>query len=356
MDPRFLNPYNVVFDQGSIWHQAIFVGLALLYLAVLLPLWRRIGWPLTLFLAYVGVYCLFGLEYPYLLFPFFEHAFRSSMAQTWLELTLPVAFFLAAPRAILVRVPYVFPLVAVWEIGRIWFGPEGLMKAPSFDTAFLALLLPFIGSPLKRLMGPRSGRAAALAIRAAMLGTIVAHHGSTAFLVLIAEVLVLFRPERKWLRVGAFAAVVAGFGALAVFHSNGPWLDGSERIQVWLRDFSYWWTVPRFIAVGTGPGTFMWADYMIAGFVQPMFPAMHSDILQVLFEFGLIGFALASGVFADALHRAWRNPKLLAGVFGVLAFSTTYHPARFFPTAFLAAWILWRVLDRDRKVWDWTAE
>lgn len=318
------SPLSVQVDYMGMWHICLFVGLALLCAAFLrkAPLFAIPLWALVVGRA------LYQLLFPGAQFGVYNLAFQASAGET-------LAMAMILPGAMLClsdeeedRIMRALAPVMVWEIACIWLKRDGLLIAPSFDTALLALYLPF----------------APVWLAIASLATILTHHGATAQLIVLAEIAALAMVFRR-VRLAALV-VVPLLIAVAYFHSHGALFDGSERIMKWTH-YLKWWQEDTFrLFFGAGAGSFLWISVMMDKFQPPLFLHMHSDWLQILFEYGFVGLALTGIVGLEAVRRAWKNEDLacLAGLAGVAAFFTTYHPLRFFPSALLVALILRRAL------------
>jgi hypothetical protein len=327
-----MNPLAAQIDYMGMWHISIFVGLCL---CVLFPM-RRFQWEVSFLWAYVLISALYILEFPSLPFAPYTLAFQATAGQTLAEVLIIPLFAILISDSTVVQIINAFKWIIMYEIMRVWIQKDGLLIAPSFDTALIALYLPFAG----------------LWLKIASIATIATHHGSTALVIILAQLAALSLKERgylKWL----FAAIPA-LATAAYIHHHGPWLDGIERIDKWKKYMNVWLQNPRFIALGSGPGTFMWIGLLIDEFKPPLFLAMHNDWLQMLFEIGIIGTLLVIMVIRKTIINCWEDTRVLCAVFGCIAFAATYHPLRFFPSAFLIALIFRLALFmRRREAWEY---
>lgn len=349
------NPLTLAIDINGTWRLTFFWGMLVCLLPLLVVAKDLFGWAVACLWGWVVINALYIVEYPSLQFGVYSKAFETTAGQCFLEvLLLPTAVILF-PLDIL----WVLPAAVVYEVGALFFHGYGFMIAPSFDTAFLALCLPFLLKPRDKYYGVR------IALIVFTVFTILFHHGSTALMMLGAYALILgFRDKR--LRLLTLVSLPLAVFA-AVIHSHGPMLDGMERLTVWSRYLTRWagwagsqgdfyahnwrilWNDLKActwgnISVGAGAGSFMWFSLLIDDFKPPMFLMMHSDWLQILFELGVMGLFLAGWVYRTALKRVWTNTPLLLGVVGSGIFALTYHPLRFFPSALLVTVIFARAL------------
>jgi hypothetical protein len=312
---------------GNVWPLTIFFGLALIILMWVfrnpLPLSVKCLW------AYVLIRALVAFEFPYPFWGPYTNTFKSTAGQAFAEvLLIPIGAAIFAP-----YIKKILPYLMLFTLGCVWFDWPGLMGALSFNTALTILAVPFLNFWLI----------------IAALATMFTHHGSTAVLMTSTQLIpVLLKIKRRpvFLILGTTSLIV--LAATAYFHS-GALFDGSERLQVYAHFMRMWSKDWIAIVAGIGPGSFMWISLSESRFKAPLFLQMHSDFLQIIFELGVIGFGLALWVFVDAVRRAWERPRILSALFGFYAFTLTYHPLRFFPTAILSAYIFVKAFECDKK-------
>lgn len=312
---------TVPIDIYGCWHISIFIALFVCAFLILRCYWGSMErWALAL-TAWVLIRGLMIVEFPALPFGDYTRAFQATAGQTLLEFILIVLAVLAAPSFFWSLLPY---LVAT-EIGLLWGFGAGLMKAPSFDTALIALCVPLVAPWL-----------AALSVI-----TIIANHGSTALLILGSQFAMIALRRRGPMRSLFFMVIAPALTFTAYLHHYGPLLDGLERIHSWERYMGAWaasgW---RYVVFGVGPGSFMFHSLLIDNYKPPFFLMMHSDWLQIPFELGLVGLILTLGVLYKALQGAWCCDRLAAAVIGAAAFGLTYHPMRFAPSAIVITMII----------------
>lgn len=313
------NPLLTQIDLGGIWHIAIFAGLSLAIVKWLFD-WKSLPVSARFLWGYVLIFSLFVLEWPALHFGVYTAAYQVQAGQVFAEAVFtPLAAFIFFR---MIRRGIIF--LAFFLCVCVWFNIPGLMLAGSFNSALAALTIPFI--PWW----------AALVV----IGTVLTHHASTALMVIAAQLFAFaLKTKRARLPLALALPVLVG---IAYLHQHGAWFDSTERLVHWKEYMSFWLKEPRWIAIGVGPGSFIWTSAMIDHFSGPIFMQMHNDWLQILWELGAVGLGLVLWVFVSATRSAWDSVESLAGIFGCAAFGLTYHPTRFFPSALLVAWIFVR--------------
>src|SRR5574337_318547 len=229
------NPLTAQIDIMGVWHIAIFAGLLALILGMI---WRIRAFPIEfkLLWSYVLGYSLFLFEFPALHFGLYDRAFQWTSAQVFAEAAViplgAVLFWRIGVK--------VLPYVVAFSLACVWFKLPGLMIAPSFNTALCAAAILFVPWWLK----------------IAVLLTIATHHGTTAMMIIAAQLLAFAIKDRKGRAV--IAVGIPSLLVLAYIHSNGPLLDGMERLETYKAFMTFWASKWKWIVVGVGPGSFMW--------------------------------------------------------------------------------------------------
>jgi hypothetical protein len=271
---------------------------------------------------YVLVYALYLLEFPRQHFGAYTVAYSLQAGRTFAEaLLIPIAAISLYHRNL--KLPAT--IFVLYTLTCVWMGWDGLMVAPSFNTATCALLLTFV-----------SPWVAALTIL-----TAVTHHGTTALVVIGIHALVYaIRGRFRW---WVLAPVPVLLLAVAQYHANSPLLDGSERIQQWIKYMTFWATGDwKQTIFGFGPGSFLWTGMILDEFKGSLFLCMHNDWLQILWELGIVGIVLAVWVVQCVISNAAKFPRDLAAVLSCCVFACFYHPVRFFPSALIVCIIFLR--------------
>jgi len=203
----FLSPLNAQIDPMGIWRITFFVGMVAMVIYLAKRFAKDLGWDVTGLWAYSLVIALWIVEFPMYSFGIYHVAYQATAGMNFAEVLLIPATLLLVRKNLL---PIFTPII-VYEIIAVWFKLPGLMIprpfADSFDLALMAMYFPFAPWWLK----------------IATVGTVATHHGSTALLILGAQLAVwAFKTldRKKCFYVTAIgAALVLG---LAYYHSNAP--------------------------------------------------------------------------------------------------------------------------------------
>ncbi len=335
-----LNPLTTYIDPMGVLGLTMFFGMLFclfLFIRKKLPV---IGWPASLLWFYALANALFILEFPDTPYGLYNRAYEANAGRSFAEMLLIPLAAMAAPKWIW----KVFIAGVVFDIGLVWCGQSAFTAwdfvSTSFDTAFMAIMIPF--SPMWLI--PLS------------LLTILTHHGSTAFLILLMNILawcyVRARPwplRKKVLAWTGFAIAAGLLFALAYFHSNAPMLDGEERLHIWTKYSAFPSRSWNFQWLGVGAGSFVWISELMDKFGPNNFVWMLNDWLQTKFDMGWIGLGLMVGVFLNCIWNVRKHYQLLAAVLGCGAFMCTYYPLRLFPTMLLFALIANLALNKKAQ-------
>lgn len=359
------NPLTTILDAAGIARFAWCFGLIYLAGAWIwsqrqLPPCARALW------IYVLARALLITEFPIPWFGIYNTAFEANAGRTLAEVLIVPGYALTVRPERAMRILrglawFLIPLIwlepylpgwihaAALHAGPLegaveYYAAPGAILSSSFDCAFLALFLPFSCLPLAL----------------ASLITILFHHGSTALLVLLAEgaafTLVYgrsapFRQKLGLLVVSGLALVA--FLALARFHANGEMLDGGDRLAHYRRLMAFWAGSWKLVLQGAGPGAFTWVSYILDKFEGELWQTLHSDVLQIAWELGLIGAGLALAAFVCAVRRARENVPVFCALFGALAFMIPYHPLRYIHGALLIA-VIFRLAYTQKEPRDFS--
>lgn len=319
------NPLTAVVDHLGVWHLTEFFGLLTILIGLVLkikviPLEFRLLW------AYALAWSMVLIEFPFRLFGIYHTAFQAIAGQVFVEaLLIPVGAYFFSKEAL-----KALPFVVLFELACVWLGFGGLFLAQSFNSAFCACAIPFL-SPWMMI---------------AVIATVLFHHGATAQMIIGAQCLVLLF-KNKELRILLIPFIGVLFFA-AYAHEQWQIPGGTGRLEVYKENMGFWASQWRYILLGVGPGTFMWFALISRNFVlaNNHFIQLHSDWLQLPWEFGLTGLGLTLSACVRALKSAWNDQRLLCALFGCFAFALTYHPLRFFPSALLIAFIFVRSIKK----------
>lgn len=355
---RVLTPLTVQVDMipDPGWYRTFGIWL-LLSGTITALIWRyrrALGLEVALALAYFALRALWLLEFPWPHYQCFNTAFEATAGQALVEVGALVLFLRLMPERWERRVWAGFVALMVADMALLWTGRQGVMIAPSFDTALMAMYFP----------------AAPLALAPFLLATILTTHGSTALLVLFSECgaflaarlqVKQYHPRRAMLTAAALLVLAAGLTLVAWHHAHSPWFDSAVRISGYRRYMHAWlWSdrvtgAPGFqwwnVLFGTGPGSFRFLSYELDRYIPPLNGSLHSDHLQEISTVGIVGYFLYLLVARRAILNSWksRDATALAGVVGFLACALTYHPLRFPATALLAGMYFRKALYEKRN-------
>lgn len=304
-----MNVLTVPVDLGGIWHYGWAVGLVgLSFIKLKEHRFLTCAW------AFFIGYAVWIAEAPLLPFGDYTRAFQATAGQAAIEIALLVWAAIRLRKHIMLFAT----VITIIEQPLVWINHAGLMGWESFDCALIALCIPFVDR--RMWVTTVTG-----------IITILFHHASTAQLMLAAEMIAICPALTP--------VVLVPLSFVMYWHHHGPWLDGMERVHTWIRMMKFWATDWKNIAIGTGPGSFMWISCLVDNFKPPIFLQMHNDWLQILFEEGMLGLGIAITLFYRAVQRCAKRDDFRAGVLGAAAFALTYHPLRFFPSAFMIAMV-----------------
>lgn len=120
-----------------------------------------------------------------------------------------------------------------------------------------------------------------------------------------------------------------------LFHSG-------DRFKAY-KTFMTYWLENNWALFGAGPGSYLAlcqkiqleTGFDLRGTILVLWLWLHSDWLQALFEFGVIGFSLLVGAFLTTLKKVRRNPELFSMVAAFGSSAVFDYPLRYFLTSFV---------------------
>lgn len=137
-------------------------------------------------------------------------------------------------------------------------------------------------------------------------------------------------------------------------------LDHISRFNAWPMFFEYWQdTANNFLGWGAGsfsfygPKTQLVYDFMIErngdSVTGRWWTWAHNDWLQILFELGIIGFALSVLAYLKLLKMSWRRPALFGAAisFGAIMFGN--YPWHAAPTSILGLWLIFEIINKGER-------
>lgn len=200
---------------------------------------------------------------------------------------------------------YYAVLLATFGTWLLGYGYEGYLGNWGMNVCLLVCLTPFV----PRYMWFISG------------SLVLLSDASTGYAVFAVVLLSEFRARWKTVTLALLSAALVA--ALLKPHL----LSDSERFLNWKLYIAYWWENSKLL--GFGPGSFgPIGPYLqvINGEKNQALLWAHNEYIQVLFEFGIIGFVLVGLSFTRILRAA--GPYYQSLLFGVLACALTNYPFR----------------------------
>lgn len=220
---------------------------------------------------------------------------------------------------------------------------HGVLDNAAMDGSFIACMVPLIWFLWKDF------RTLALFLYPIAAFAIYKADSSTAwaafFLVHAAGLLQRTHP--------VLAVVTLFYGAFSgAFVMGHELLNPNGRTYIWRGSLKYWWTNFNPL-LGSGTGTFeLFGPHLQSqGGALPttFFIWMHNDWIQILFEQGAIGLALALVVYFWALKETWRSQCTFACLVGYGMIMCTQMPLRYAPSALFGA-VLLRLALRSKRL------
>jgi hypothetical protein len=211
--------------------------------------------------------------------------------------------------------------------------PWGLLLNASMSGCFNASIFPFLDRKEKTL-------------RYLVLISIVLAGRSLPIAVLFAGIGASLLIQKRYKEL---AIAIPGSFALGFLIKGTNLFQPRGRDWIWtqtyyfFRDHIHW-------AIGSGLGGFYIVGPTLTGKNGVIFTWLHSDWLQVLFEEGLIGFAIIASMYIHALWRTRKNAQLFSALVAYAAFGVANMPLRYPLAGILGAFLIrWSMEERDEK-------
>lgn len=296
---------------ANIWGWGNFIGICACSIIVAFSFTRKIGYVGSALWAWVLISAIRTFLYPQENMNWFLLQIVGTTGQAYaLALAAPLAVILIHRRIFRHWRKFVTALVLLDLILIPIYG-YGIHNAISFDTGFLAAMIPVVPSWVAVII----------------LGYCLKYRGATAFLVLAALVMGYLKFTKRRVFVAPLLLVVF----LAAFYTQGDKIfNDSERLQTWYRSLMFIWTSGNWLQ-GSGIGTFQWLGPVLQRLKGDLFLQMHNDWLQVFFESGVVGSVLMLVLYCQLLWRSQDSKRVFLGLIGLGTLAITYHPLRFFP-------------------------
>ncbi len=223
--------------------------------------------------------------------------------------------FVWAPRSHVAKVLVILEAVAVIDALLVLKFGFGIFNARTMDTTFLSIMTPVILR--RRFMG--------ILTIGLFLYVIYSYGEVMAWSTLIGATMAGLFLKVRWAFWLALAA--SPMAVLKVY----TLVDKGSRPREWVHLMNWWWDHAN-VWVGTGPGSFEWLGPWIeikAGMTNDLYMSMHNDHLQLIFEYGFVGYVLFATLFAQALWSSRREVWLFASLVGFSVAMIGYFPVQY---------------------------
>lgn len=200
----------------------------------------------------------------------------------------------------------------------------GLFSADSMDAAFVAVILPI--SFLRPKQYPYWFQFILMAIPPFIL--FAPRLGNTFFVALATMTFSYLALKRKRIALILTIPLIAGIMALSYRMNGISFFRHADRTEQW-KFFMNWLFENEKQWLGTGLSTFQWVGPILQNKTTDIFIWMHSEPLQIIFEQGLLGFALALILTYQCLSRSVKTPWLFVASIGLITISLTQFPLRY---------------------------
>ncbi len=315
------------------WHLSTLIGLTICVIAIAwsrpLPLALKIPW-----LYFLTASVWWGFYFPIRPMTFIHVALMLSSLKAFATLII-LWHFVYTPERIQIGfkkfIFLAFTLNAIW----LMFKGYGIFVGNTHDTAVLAIFLPLVFKDRHFKWVIPIHFAAILYIE----GT-----ASYAILVIHALILTAMLLDRWWQYIPIWSAVT-GF---VCYCAVNPRLTGSRWNVVWREHMVPWYEQANAM-IGFGPGSFEWISVTLKDHTEGPKMWMHSDGLQVLFEYGIIGFILFITAY---LYIGWqlRRRAYALSTWVALGFGLSlYSPLQFWWVQVLVAMMIRTALSKERQ-------
>jgi len=354
------------------------LSLAVIWLSS--AVWRRTHWSLALLFVYTLINALWAFAWRENQFERFSRvvvlAFERSAAYSAFAFLLFTALCLLASRKQFLYLAHSLGVLCIVNSVAIIVQycvtdtparlVNGIMGASSMSACIVAMTYPFLcfkpeRSEVAWLLKFKKDWLFLLCMVFYIVTPVIAifiTKSSMAVGILAVVLFTYFCVEYKKPKIGlAICGVIAGISYAfdpLVFDQ----LHSGVRVIVW-KMVAEWWVVQdlKTIILGTGAGA---GEIHITN-IQYLnghretggwFLWLHSDWLQMIFEYGILGLAVYLNAFFFAVKTAWKNVYLLPALLGVAACALGNYPVRIAPDAFitLAIVVMCFRLTRDDTI------
>lgn len=317
----------------DIWRIQSVAGFTLLTLFFGYKILKKSNLNTALLFLYCSVSAIFLFQTNFNVYGALHPRIEASSANSFLRLIMLAALMLMTPKNKndnLIRIVKTLSLIE--SILVLTFG-YGFMNAGSMSVTAIAITYPLMW------VAKNKNKTLNFIYYVTPIASIISLGGTTAYACLFASSLVwgLYRRSiKEKLITLACTLIIPLTGALLI---GKDVLESYDRFQVW-QIFMNWFHANANIWTGTGTGTFEWIGPAILDRTKGVYLFMHNEYLQVLFEQGVIGFALMILVMIQCVHLARKRPAILASIAALSVAMLTQFPFRFFFTQFVAVLLI----------------
>ena len=323
----------------DIWrtHQFYFLICLILWLGHLL--WKK-DKSVALALAYVLLNAVFTFNGNFSWGTEIQKTIDYSSAVAFGSSTLLAFIFIAAPQRNVAVMFFFLECVAVIDAILILIYGFGIFNVGTMDTTFLAIMVP----GMLRLGWP------GLIIASFFISTITTHGQVMAVATLVGAImgyLLLKKKSAFWILI-----VIATITLWQIY----PQLDPTSRPIEWKRFMDFWWENSNHL-FGAGAGSFQWLGpdlQLKAGMTKDIYVSgMHNDHLQLIFEYGFVGYGLLAIVFCRALWKSRREAWLFSSLCAFAVAMIGYYPLQFLASQIALFCYLRMAIDRRSVTTFW---
>jgi O-antigen ligase len=295
-------------------------------------------WPVYLFFLYSFMSGIMVSYFPYQSYPSIDKIgysnlvgiVKSCMFLTILSMIFVHSLELKRP---LILIGFVSSLITIFTY--FYRGPGfayGFMTNTSMEATFLAVVAPLVFSlgNIQLIIFP---------IYAIAIFLTSSSNGIIGFVLGISVYLFMEKKYKLLIIPGLFGLIGAIKYNSIIFNPNGRKEIWTLAMTKWSENFSY--------LTGSGFGTYGgFGPWIQRVYEKPVnggwviYPNLHSDFLQIIFELGIIGIVLAIISYAVAINKAKNRSWLLASVITYAFVSLANMPSRYILTALVGLYLL----------------
>lgn len=352
--------FSIASYLGTYYYTENLLGLFILGVLIAIHIYKKAYSFVGQFIGYVILNSICFLHYypsPFLKYGVgYEHYFKSVIAGGLCNFLIWVLAIGSLPEKYLKHVFKILPAICLVDCLAVlltWFTgePRGIVGASSIDGCLIACTFPFLIRSIKNRYGvfsPQEFISYIIAIVSIFIlgGSIAIGCFSIVMMAIIWEGTNL----KSNLKLSvSFIMTIAGLSYSII---GIKLFDSSSRFHIYKASFN-WWSQYANKFFGTGIGSYWVYGPLIQDqnkwFKSDYFTFMHSDILQILFELGVIGLFLFMIFIVRIIRKTilLRRFYLLGPIGAYLLFMMFYYPLHSFITAFVGAVIYRVVISRE---------